>query len=347
VSTFRADVEAQGAVVGTLLDALAGPAAVELGAVRRLAPDRTPVVITGMGSSLSASLTAAGVRAGRRIDVCEAGELLHYGLDSLDPAALVVLVSQSGRSAETLEVGRRLQARGRPTVAIVNDTTSPLAEIAGAILPMRAGTEASVAVRTWVATFVLVQALVDVLAPTQPSFVDAARAAGLPGLLAALGADPGLCAAAAEVLDRVDALAIIGRGPALAAAEYGALVVKETAALPAEAMSGGSFRHGPMEIAGPRLGVVVLAPTDATHDLATRLAADTAGCGSPTWLITDSDGNAPVAAGLLVTRLPAVPHRLVPVTLAVPLQHLAASLAVARGREPGVLQRSGKVTEVE
>jgi fructoselysine-6-P-deglycase FrlB-like protein len=143
-------------------------------------------------------------------------------------------------------------------------------------------------------------------------------------------------------------LVVVARGPAIAAADYGALILKETAAIAAECLAGGSFRHGPMEIAGPDVGVVVLAPSGPTHELCVRLARDTAALGSPTWLIADDATSLPTTTDRLrVTTLPAVGEAYAPLTMSVPIQRLAARLARGRGREPGVLLRSQKVTDRE
>ena len=142
--------------------------------------------------------------------------------------------------------------------------------------------------------------------------------------------------------------AVIARGPALAAADYGALIFKETVALPAQPFRGGSFRHGPMEIGGPAVGVVMLAPTGRTHGLCIAMAQEIAPLGSPVWLIGDDATALPPATDRLrVTTLPAVDEAETPLTMSVPIQRLAAAMARARGREPGVLLRSQKVTDRE
>ncbi len=70
-----------------------------------------------------------------------------------------------------------------------------------------------------------------------------------------------------DAMTGCSALVVVGRGPALSAADYGALILKETAAIAAECLAGGSFRHGPLEVAGAAVGVVVLAPTGPTSGL--------------------------------------------------------------------------------
>jgi glucosamine--fructose-6-phosphate aminotransferase (isomerizing) len=348
-ASFRADIEAQGSVVRDVLCAWTAPGAPEWGALRELVPSWAPLVLTGMGSSLIAARAALTRWTERPILVHDASELLHHRSGWLDPTAVFVLISQSGRSVEPLALAQRLslgRASGR-LIALVNDVTSPLAALASLVVPLRAGPEAAVATRTFMASFLAVHGLLDALG-TPGAVLPAALEADVPGHLERLAGDEGGASDAAALFTAVDALVVVGRGPATIAAEYAALVLKETAAMPAEAMTGGAFRHGPIELVGPRMGVIVLAPAGPTQQLGLRLAADTAALGSPTWLLTDDPaGVAPHAGPLLVERLPMVPEPVAALVLAVPLQQLAAQLALARGRQPGVLLRSQKVTEVE
>ena len=62
-------------------------------------------------------------------------------------------------------------------------------------------------------------------------------------------------------------LALVGRGSARAAAEMGALTLKEAARMPAESLQAAQFRHGPLELAGPKLAVIVIATEPRTRDL--------------------------------------------------------------------------------
>ena len=82
---------------------------------------RTRVVLTGMGSSYDACYPAATrlAAAGVLATMVDAAELLHFRLDALEPGTLLVCVSQSGESAETVRVVRELRERGdRPCIAV-------------------------------------------------------------------------------------------------------------------------------------------------------------------------------------------------------------------------------------
>ena len=351
---FEADIRAQGELIRDLLSLDSDTST--LRAAASLASAGRPIVFAGMGSSLAAARPAADrlIASGRWAMAVEAGELLHYGDDALTRGSLVILVSQSGRSAETLALGERLHSAGESRlVAVVNDPASPLAGVANVVVPIHAGTEVTVSTKTFMASVVSLYTLADELIGSPGLTVDLALQCDLASRLAQVAAEPVIAAAAATAFSTVAALVVVGRGPAFAAAEYGALILKEACAIEAEAIPGGSFRHGPIEVAGPATGIVVLAPAGRTQALSVRLAADTARLGSPTWLLTgdgyetNGSGDVSTARDLLLSELPAVPEMLAPLLYSVPLQHLALKLAELRGREPGVVERSTKVTVSE
>jgi len=260
----------------------------------------------------------------------------------------VVAISQSGRSYETVRLVDSLRERhAAPVVALVNDETSPLARTADVPLPLLAGPEAAVATKTYVAAM----AVLLLLADESPSpVVDGDAIEEAVAALDGLVADVELGVTAARHLAGVRALILVGRGPALGTAGYGALTIKEAAAVPAEAMSGGAFRHGPLELTESDVGIVVLAPAGRTHRLMTGLAEEIAERGRPTWLIANGPTDVAAGAGrdLLISSVgPTLPEEVAPLVLAVPLQLAAAALAAQVGRQAGVTLVARKVTDRE
>lgn len=343
--TFCDDVRSQPSVLRGLVDAYRGPQAVPLAAAAaRLAESRAlPLLATGMGSSLSAGRVLP--RDGGRVIVLEdAGELLHYGLGTVAGTGAILAISQSGRSYETVAAVERARALqpSLPVIAVVNDLASPLAAAADVTLPLLAGAEANVATKTYVAT-VAVLLMLAAGGLEEPLAADLLRTADAMDALAA-GPDP---ARAAAMLRDCVTLVAVGRGPGLGSAHYAAVTAKECAAIPAEPFAGGAFRHGPLEIAGPRTGVIVFAPDGPTAALGAGLAAETAVLGSPTWLLAGPDAPADAAPNLLVTRLPDLPEPLAALAAIVPVQLAANALAEAMGREPGVTVIATKVTDRE
>jgi glucosamine--fructose-6-phosphate aminotransferase (isomerizing) len=140
------------------------------------------------------------------------------------------------------------------------------------------------------------------------------------------------------------ATVLLGRGSARAAAEMGALVLKESAGVFAESLDSAEFRHGPLELAGPGLACMLFVTEPAALELDTRLAAELAQAGASVLLVAPEAvaiaGVDSVATGVLEPLLAAA-------AAVHPAQLLAWRLALARGRTPGRLLRASKVTTRE
>ncbi|WP_239026435.1 SIS domain-containing protein [Novosphingobium decolorationis] len=185
----------------------------------------------------------------------------------------VLAISQSGRSPDLLAAAEDAKEQGALIVALVNDTASPLAELAEIVIPVHAGPETSVA-----ATKSFICTLVALMHLTAEWSQD-------PALLAALDATGDVLEEAARA-DWSDAVALVrdatqmlvlGRGPTLAIAGEAALKLKETSRLHAEAFSSAEVAHGPMTLVGDTDPVLALAPLDeARTGLRERLADFTA-----------------------------------------------------------------------
>ncbi|MFH1475097.1 MAG: SIS domain-containing protein [Chloroflexota bacterium] len=350
MSGFVADVAVQPAVVRRVLAAAEGRLDRPLRAAAALLqrhPER-PVLVVGMGSSLSAGRIVHSllVPAGRLVLLEDAGELLHYGLGAVANAGCVIAISQSGRSAETVRVIEQLRGSGGvPVVAVVNDPGSPVAAGADVVLDVDAGLEAAVATKTYVATIAVLALLVGRIVPGAPTREDLARVADEMELQ--LHETDGT--RGARHLAGCPAIVVVGRGPSLGAADYAALTIKETAAIPAEAMSGGAFRHGPLELTASEVGLIVLAPAGSTARLAAAMAREVAARGGRTWLLTEAAlAHTPGDPDELQTTIvPDLPESLAQLACAVPLQLAAAELARGAGRNAGVTLVATKVTDRE
>ena len=128
---------------------------------------------------------------------------------------------------------------------------------------------------------------------------------------------------------------VLGRGSSLAAAWTGALIIKEAAGRPVEAMSVPQFRHGPLEMAGPNVAAVILAGSGNEHPLNRRMHDDLVGYGAEAlWL----------ASGSTSPSMPDLTGVALPLGEVVPLQLLSVMFAERSGRVPGEFHRISKVT---
>jgi glutamine---fructose-6-phosphate transaminase (isomerizing) len=308
---------------------------------------RERVVLTGMGSSYDACYPAATrlAAAGVLAMMVDAAELLHFRLDALGPETLLVCVSQSGESAETVRVVRELRDRGeRPFIAAVtNGPASTLARLADRNLDTRGGEEHGPSTVTFAATLVVMAALSRSLAGREPA--PAADAEVAAEAAERLLADPEDTARSlAGWLGARPVLALLGRGESRAAAEMGALTLKEAARFPAESLQAAQFRHGPLELAGPELAAIVFASEAPTRSLDIRLAGELVAAGAGV-LVISPDGAAPDgAAGIATGELAEGISSAVSI---VPVQLLSWALARSRGLAPGTYTIASKVTTHE
>jgi glutamine---fructose-6-phosphate transaminase (isomerizing) len=293
-----------------------------------------PLVFIGMGASYFSVIPAVSeLRAARRPALAiPATEILEPGGDRVGSA--YVGVSQSGRSAETVAAFRAVDT---PRLALTTSGSGPLAQVADLTLPIGSEADAGVSVLTYSASLFAGAALASVLG---------ARAIGIGiGRLAELVGD--LLGEAEPVAERVAArlagtraIDAVGTGYSSASAGYAALVIRETARIPAAAFDTGQYLHGPVEVAEPGIGAVLFGSGREV-----RLASNLASYGTTVLLVTTSGEGR--GGDVDVIRLPEVPPVLRPILEAVPIQLLAGQLARARGLSPGSFRRHQDDTKLE
>lgn len=193
-----------------------------------------------------------------------------YAASQRTGRALSIAISQSGQSPDILAAFQASREAGALGVALVNVEDSPLAAMADAVLPLRAGPEVSVA-----ATKSYIAALATILQLVAEWSQDEA-------LSDALLAAPEQLARAweADWSPLVDGLAdarslfVVGRGHGLGIAQEAALKFKETCGIHAEAFSAAEIRHGPLALAGPDFPILVFHQSDEAGASVEALAAD-------------------------------------------------------------------------
>jgi glucosamine--fructose-6-phosphate aminotransferase (isomerizing) len=310
--------------------------------------DRT-VVLTGMGASYDACYPLASelARRGRIAPMLDAAELLHFRRGMLGDDTVVVAVSQSGSSAEVVRLANELSERAVPFVAVTNGLDNPLARRATHVLDTRAGGETGPSSMTFAASLVVLSGIERALAGEDPAVgVHRVRSDAEETAIAIerLLADASLGDELVAWSDEREVIVLLGRGPARAAAEMGALTLKEAAGLQAESFETAQFRHGPVELAGPTLAAVIVATEPETVDLDTALARELAEAGGAVLVVTRS-GRA--VEGTLGVGIGELDRGLAPAVSLVPVQLLARRLALLRGRLPGTYLRATKVTSRE
>jgi glutamine---fructose-6-phosphate transaminase (isomerizing) len=356
--SFLDEIVGQPAAIRRAAAAMDGGQRDRLAQLASAAGSRPRVTFTGMGASHFAGYVPVTSLAGWGVAALhlDAAELLHFRLPALGGDSVLILTSQSGESVETLAVAERLRARPasmRPLlVSVTNGPTNALAGLADIAFDTGAGIERGPSTLTFAASLVVLTAI----ARSLRSGAGTARSAcpdDLAGAADAAGraAEDLLTDDPPEPAGRIwswfggrPMLVTLGRGRARAASEMGALVLKEAAMFPAEALEAAQFRHGPLELSGPRLAAFVVATEPATEALDLTLAADLAGWGAA---VLVAGREAPVQAPLQGLRLGALHPCLAPAVAVIPMQLLAWRLSAERGLDPTDLRVASKVTTRE
>jgi glucosamine--fructose-6-phosphate aminotransferase (isomerizing) len=250
---------------------------------------------------------------------------------------LYIAISQSGASPDILSSVSLAKRRGALTVALVNVEDSALAELADIVIPLRAGTEKSVAAtKSYIAALASIYQLVANLSDAEDLLAGLDE---LPKLLTqawALSWQP----VAMPVMREASNMFIVGRGLGFAVAQEMALKLKETCCLHAEAFSSAELRHGPMAIVGRGFPVLFIAQQDETRvgmdalveELRARgavvLYAAAGECGEHSLAVVDS-----------------APPALAPILAVQSFYKMANALSLARNLNPDQPPYLNKITE--
>lgn len=258
-----------------------------------------------------------------------------YGAVPRAAGALCLAISQSGKSPDLLAALRAAKKGGAYCAALVNVENSPLAGLADAVLPLRAGPERSVAAtKSYIASLA---GLVDLVAAWSEDAELAEALAAAPELLR--GAWEADWSSMVEALRDARGLYVIGRGIGLGIAQEAALKFKETCGLHAEAFSAAEVRHGPMALVGPGFPMLLFRQTDESGSSIDDLAAEVVARGGKALVV-----GAPVKGAIPLPSIGA--HPVIEPMLQIQSFYRAVNaLSVARGFDPDKPPHLAKVTE--
>jgi glucosamine--fructose-6-phosphate aminotransferase (isomerizing) len=287
-----------------LLEAYAGDSIIqaELKKFRELALKKGPVLFIGMGASYCSSISGSVLLQshGRLAFSVDAGEWLHYASSVWDDAALSVLLTTSGESAELVELFRR--GGKRAMGLICNNPASACWQLAENKLPILAGPEYGNATKTYTnataAAIILASEMVG--RPWQQEAERAAEvfAAHLGPIFAMRGDLERFCRGAANT-------EIIGRGAAYGGAFMSALCIREMSGHRAAAHTGAGFKHGPnLDVDASHVAIIFALGRAA--ELGIKLAHECNRRGGKVVLVSSDEQNA--TDKLFPVRIEAVPE---------------------------------------
>jgi glucosamine--fructose-6-phosphate aminotransferase (isomerizing) len=272
-----------------------------------------------------------------------------------DPRTLVVTITQSGETADTLASLRHAQSLGMPhTLTICNVATSAMVRECQLAYITRAGVEIGVAstkafttqlAGLFLLTLALAKAKQRLSETDEANHLKAMR--HLPvALQSVLALEPLLVAWAQDFSNKENAL-FLGRGMHYPIALEGALKLKEISYIHAEAYPAGELKHGPLALVTSAMPVVTVAPNDALLEKLKSNLQEVRTRGGVLYVLADADTRIQSEEGLHVIRMPEHYGALSPLLHVVPLQLLAYHTACARGTDVDKPRNLAKSVTVE
>jgi glucosamine--fructose-6-phosphate aminotransferase (isomerizing) len=337
--------------VTSIEPALFGEAAVDV------LPRVSSVLILACGTSYYASSVARyWIESIAQVPVTvEIASEYRYRVSVPDPAALVVVVSQSGETADTLAALKHAKSLGmHRTLAVCNVATSAMMRETALQFLTKAGTEIGVAsTKAFTTQLVGLYLLANAIAKAKGRLsIEREQAAirRLRHLPAAVGSvlalEPHIIAWS-ETFARVENALFLGRGLHYPIALEGALKLKEISYIHAEAYPAGELKHGPLALVTEAMPVVTVAPNDELLEKLKSNMQEVRARGGHLYVFADADTQIDSSEGIHVIRLPEHYGDLSPILHVVPLQLLAYHTAVARGTDVDKPRNLAKSVTVE
>jgi glucosamine--fructose-6-phosphate aminotransferase (isomerizing) len=272
-----------------------------------------------------------------------------------NPRTLVVTITQSGETADTLAALRHAQGLGlKHTLTICNVSTSAMVRECELAYVTRAGAEIGVAsTKAFTTQLAGLFLLTLALAKTKGHLSAEAEALHikemrhLPAALqAVLALEPQLIAWSQDFASKENAL-FLGRGTHYPIALEGALKLKEITYIHAEAYAAGELKHGPLALVTSAMPVVTVAPNDALLEKLKSNMQEVRARGGVLYVLADGDTKIDNSEGVNVIRMPEHYGVLSPILHVVPLQLLAYHTACARGTDVDKPRNLAKSVTVE
>ena len=278
-----------------------------------------------------------------------------YREPAVNPNALVVVISQSGETADTLAALKYAKELGhRYSLSICNVATSAMVRETTLSYLTRAGVEIGVAsTKAFTTQLVALFLLTLTLAKLKGRLDAQAEAAHLKNLrhlpaalTAVLALEPQIIAWADAFARKENAL-FLGRGLHYPIALEGALKLKEISYIHAEAYPAGELKHGPLALVTEDMPVVTVAPNDALIEKLKSNMQEVRARGGQLYVFADADSRIAPSDGIHVIRLPEHYGLLSPILHVVPLQLLAYHTALAKGTDVDKPRNLAKSVTVE
>ncbi|WP_374385196.1 glutamine--fructose-6-phosphate transaminase (isomerizing) [Dongia sp.] len=278
-----------------------------------------------------------------------------YRQAPMDPNGAMLVISQSGETADTLAAMRYGKSQGQKIIAVLNVPESTIGRESDVVLHTLAGPEIGVASTKAFSTQLVVLACLALATARARGAIDAAREAELSTALTEVPArvaeilnhDAHLKEIALKVAEARDVL-FLGRGTAYPVALEGALKLKEISYIHAEGYAAGEMKHGPIALIDENVPVIVVAPSDDLFDKTFSNLQEVMARGGRVVFLSDADGVRKLGhQAMAAVELPKVDPYVAPILYTIPVQLIAYHAAIAKGTDVDQPRNLAKSVTVE
>lgn len=321
--------------------------------IARMISRSEKLFLTGCGTSYNAALLGGYIFrqiANLPSSAVNAAEFRYYTLKDLEPAAVILALSQSGRTTDLLRTVRDAKMYGVSLIAILNHLATPLMDASNIYLPMGVGEENAIpATKSFMGALVCLYKIALKIAERNDlqEKVDTLESdlTNLPPIVReTIEETKPVTEQIAQKIKDKNNLFVLGRGIDLPIALEGSLKFKEAAHIHSEGMTAGELRHGPISLLKRGFPALFLVPQekDAREDTYALISEANEAGGEAILITQKSDAKAKQASDMVIT-IPNVPRLLSPFVNIIPLQFLSYFLGQLRGvkvDKPNALSKS-------
>jgi glutamine---fructose-6-phosphate transaminase (isomerizing) len=302
------------------------------------------VYFTGSGTSYHCALVAKTLlsKYGRRKSDAIMSSEFQYLVNDIEPDSVIVAISQSGETADVLEVVKKAKPLGSKIISIVNVPTSSLARLSDISISMNCGPEIGVAAtKSFTSQLTILYAIIDRLSGGVIGFED--QRSKLQNAVKELVEGQKLIEQIADEIKNAKDIYVLGRSIHYPIALEGALKIKELSYVHAEGIPAGELKHGPLALIDKNSCVLVLNPNDSTFDDVKANAHEIKARGSSLIGI----GSSPSDVYDRFIAIPEVDEVLIPILEVIPFQLIAYYLALAKNANPDYPRNLAKSVTVK
>ena len=302
------------------------------------------VYFTGSGTSYHCALVAKALlsKYGRRKSDAIMSSEFQYLVNDIEPDSVIVAISQSGETADVLEVVKKAKPVGSKIISIVNVPTSSLARLSDISVHMNCGPEIGVATtKSFTSQLTILYAIIDELSGGVIGLED--QRYRLRNAVKELIERQSVIEQITDEIKDVKDIYVLGRSIHYPIALEGALKIKELSYVHAEGIPAGELKHGPLALIDKNSSILVLNPNDSTFDDVKANAHEIKSRGA----MLIGIGSSPSDVYDLFIAIPEIDEVLYPLLEVIPFQMIAYYLALEKNANPDYPRNLAKSVTVK